>query len=180
MDLSALQDECRAGIHHKFLFFWGHQPRNAGVVDQSCLSQWYPAPFEIDGIAYATAEHYMMAAKARLFGDRDNERAILEASHPGEAKKLGRQIRNFDEQIWERAREQIVFEGNLARFTQHSPLREFLLMTGDRVLVEASPVDRIWGIGLAAQDESAADPLQWKGLNLLGFVLMRVRQQLRE
>jgi len=74
----------------------------------------------------------------------------------------------------------LIVAGNMAKFGQHPDLREFLLGTGDRVLVEASPRDRIWGIGLAAGDERATSPDDWLGLNLLGFALMEVRHQLRD
>ena len=119
----------------------------------------------------------MMAEKARLF-DGSATDAILTASNPGEAKKLGRQIRNFDQAIWEAHRFEIVVRGNLAKFSQHGSLKQYLLGTGDRVLVEASPRDRIWGIGLSASDPAAPNPYDWKGLNLLGFALMAVREQL--
>ncbi|MCG6156629.1 NADAR family protein [Rubinisphaera margarita] len=178
MNLDSLQNECLAGERHKFLHFWGHQPRKTGVVDESCMSQWYPAGFNVEGILYPTAEHYMMAAKARLFDDRTTEQSILNSPHPGAAKKLGRQVSGFDEHLWEQSREQIVLDANRAKFSQHSLLLDFLLRTGARILVEASPHDRIWGIGLSARDAAAHDPLQWLGLNLLGFALMRVRDDL--
>ena len=127
----------------------------------------------------ATAEHYMMAEKARLF-DNSATDAIVAAAHPGEAKKLGRKIRNFDQAIWEKHRFDIVVRGNLAKFSQHEPLKQYLLGTGDRVLVEASPHDRIWGIGIAESDPAAQNPYDWKGLNLLGFALMAVREQLQQ
>ena len=95
------------------------------------------------------------------------------------AKKLGRQVRNFDHARWEAARFDIVVRGNTAKFVQNEPLQSFLFGTGRRVLVEASPVDRIWGIGLAADDPRAMHPEQWRGLNLLGFALMAVRDVLQ-
>ncbi|SDW42628.1 hypothetical protein SAMN05421504_101547 [Amycolatopsis xylanica] len=104
---------------------------------------------------------------------------IRKASHPNEAKTLGRQITGFDEQAWTKHRHDIVVAGNLAKFGQNAELKTFLLNTGDRVLVEASPLDRIWGIGLAEDDERAADPNRWLGLNMLGFALMEVRERLR-
>jgi ribA/ribD-fused uncharacterized protein len=163
----------------KFLSFWSHRPQAGGSVGPGCLSQWWPSPFTVDGRRYATAEHWMMWRKAVLFGDEDRARQILTVGHPGAAKVHGARVRGFDEAVWQRERFGIVVAGNLAKFGQHADLRAFLLGTGDRVLVEASPRDRIWGIGLAADDPRAADPATWRGLNLLGFALMRVREQLR-
>ncbi len=175
----ALIEAVRAGARVKYLHFWGHRPRPDGRIGPSCLSQWWPSPFTVDGVAYATAEHWMMAGKARLFEDAAAERAVLAAGHPAEAKKAGRLVRGFDEAIWARERFRIVVEGSVHKFGAHPALREFLLSTGDRVLVEASPVDRVWGIGLAADDEAAMDPQRWRGPNLLGFALMEARERLR-
>ncbi|MCX4547857.1 NADAR family protein [Streptomyces sp. NBC_01387] len=175
----ALAARIDAGERIKFLAFWGHTPRPDGRIGTSCLSQWWPSPFEVDGVRYATAEHWMMAAKARLFGDADAERAVLAAANPALAKKAGRLVRGFDEEIWQRERYGIVVEGSVHKFGADAALREFLLATGDRVLVEASPMDRIWGIGLAADDERAQQPARWRGLNLLGFALMDARDRLR-
>jgi ribA/ribD-fused uncharacterized protein len=176
----ALVREVRAGAKIKYLHFWGHRPRADGQVGASCLSQWWPSPFTVDGVNYATAEHWMMARKARLFGDAEAERRALEAGHPSQAKKAGRLVRGFEEAVWERERFGIVVEGSVHKFTAHAGLRGFLLGTGDRVLVEASPVDRVWGIGLPADDEAATDPERWRGPNLLGFALMEARGRLRE
>jgi ribA/ribD-fused uncharacterized protein len=171
----ALVEALRAGARVKYLHFWGHRPRPDGRVGASCLSQWWPSPFTVDGVTYVTAEHWMMARKARLFGDAEAERRVLAADHPAQAKKSGRLVRGFDDAIWARERFGIVVEGSVHKFTAHADLREFLLGTCERVLVEASPVDRIWGIGLAADDPAAADPERWRGPNLLGFALMEAR-----
>jgi ribA/ribD-fused uncharacterized protein len=117
--------------------------------------------------------------QARLCGDAETAGKILAAPHPGAAKALGRQVRGFDEQRWAEHRFDVVVAGNMAKFGQHHQLREFLIGTGSRVLVEASPQDRVWGIGLAAGDEQAGSPENWPGLNLLGFALMEVRRRLR-
>jgi ribA/ribD-fused uncharacterized protein len=167
------------GLAPRFLPFWGHQPAADGSIGKTCMSQWFEAGFEVDGQHYATAEHCMMAGKARLFGDEAAHAAIVRCRTPGEAKKLGRGIQGFDDARWEQARFGIVVQANLAKFSQNPALAGYLLSTGDRVLVEASPVDAIWGIGLAADDARATDPAQWRGLNLLGFALMQVRGQLR-
>ena len=169
----------RAGGQTKYLAFWGHQPPPGGGVGKGCLSQWWPSAFTADGETYATAEHFMMAAKALLFGDAEMADRIRDAPHPGAAKELGRQVRGFDEQRWAERRFDLVVTGNLAKFSQHPELRDFLVGTGGRVLVEASPRDRIWGIGLAAEHEHSTLPERWPGLNLLGFALMEVREQLR-
>ncbi|ORT56179.1 hypothetical protein BKD26_28825 [Streptomyces sp. CB03238] len=174
-----LIEQVSRGERVKFLHFWGHTPRRDGTLGASCLSQWWPSPFTVDGVEYATAEHWMMAAKARLFGDADAERQAIEAPNPALAKKAGRLVRGFDETIWKRERFGIVVAGSEHKFAADAELRAFLLSTGDRVLVEASPMDRVWGIGLAADDERAHDPARWRGLNLLGFALMQARATLR-
>lgn len=168
-----------AGEQPKYLLFWGHRPPAGGGVGKGCLSQWWPAPFTVNGEVYPTAEHFMMAGKALLFGDSEAAEQIVRVSHPGAAKALGRQVRGFDERLWAGQRFGIVVTGNLAKFSQHLPLAQFLLATGDRVLVEASLHDRVWGIGLADDDERAAFPRTWQGLNLLGFALMEVRHRLQ-
>ncbi|WBC16379.1 NADAR family protein [Micromonospora sp. WMMA1998] len=162
----------------KYLHFWGHRPQRDGSVGAGCLSQWWPAAFTVDGREYATAEHWMMWHKAMLFGDHEIAGRVLAATHPHRAKALGRQVRDFDEATWTARRFDIVVAGSVAKFGQHDELRRFLLGTGGRVLVEASPTDRIWGIGLAADDPRAGDPATWRGDNLLGFALMRARDAL--
>ncbi len=161
-----------------FFFFWGHTPKVPGVVDKSCLSQWYLAPFEVEGVRYLTAEHWMMAEKARLCGDSETLARILAAATPAEAKKLGRKVSPFDPQRWEAARFEAVVRGNVAKFSAHEELRRFLLATGEAVLVEASPRDRVWGIGMGASNPDAQDPAKWRGLNLLGLALMEARKRL--
>ncbi|MFG3126133.1 NADAR family protein [Streptomyces tendae] len=175
----ALVARVRAGARIKYLCFWGHRPLPDGSIGPSCLSQWWPSPFTVDGVEYATAEHWMMAGKARLFADAEAERRVLAAAHPAGAKKAGRLVRGFDEAVWERERFRIVVQGSVHKFASDPALRAFLLGTGGRVLVEASPVDRVWGIGLAADDEAAQDPERWRGPNLLGFALMAARERLR-
>ncbi|MFI9051307.1 NADAR family protein [Streptomyces sp. NPDC053427] len=169
-----------AGKRLKYVHFWGHRPQRDGGIGASCFSQWWPSPFTVDGVTYATAEHWMMAGKARLFDDPEAERQAISAGHPKQAKDAGRKVRGFDDAVWVQRRFDLVIEGNLHKFGQDAALRAFLLGTHSRVLVEASPLDRIWGIGLAADDERAEKPAQWRGLNLLGFALMEVRQRLAE
>jgi ribA/ribD-fused uncharacterized protein len=163
----------------KYLFFWGHRPQRDGSVGSGCLSQWWPAGFTVDGVRFRTAEHYMMWRKAMLFGDSAMAARILDSRHPRAAKMLGRGVAGFDDRKWTAERFEIVVTGSVAKFGQHPSLRDWLTGTGRRVLVEASPTDRVWGIGLTASDERAADPARWRGLNLLGFALMQARDQLR-
>jgi len=176
--LTALRDAELDGKPIEIAPFWGHRPTASGAVGPGCLSQWWPAEFTVDGVTYPTAEHWMMAAKARLFGDDEGLAAVLAARSPAVAKAAGRKVRDFHEQKWADERYDIVVTGNLAKFRQHEGLREFLLGTGDRVLVEASPYDRIWGIGMGPNNPDVAHPLRWRGLNLLGFALMDVRERL--
>lgn len=165
------------GFSPKYVFFWGHQS-NKSTVEKSCFSQWYPSPFIFDGILYPSAEHFMMAEKARLFNDRSILSKILVSEHPGEAKALGRQVKHFNEDHWQSVRFEIAVKGNIAKFQQNKALGSFLLNTQNRVLVEASPVDAIWGIGLSEGHADVANPSLWPGLNLLGFALMETRNRL--
>lgn len=178
-DIETLRTEVRKGLRPKYIFFWGHQPRPDGTIGNECFSQWWGAAFTVESNRYPTAEHFMMAEKARLFGDVAAFERILAAPNPGAAKKLGRTVQNFDEQTWQRHRFEIVVRGNLAKFEQNKLLREYLLSTGERILVEASPMDRIWGIGMGASNPHIENPEKWRGLNLLGFALMKVRDRLR-
>lgn len=173
-----LAESVAYGAAPKWLLFWGHRPPAGGGVGKGCLSQWWPCAFVVDGVEYTSAEQWMMAAKARLFGDFPAEERILAARSPAEAKKLGRSVRGFDEQIWADQRFELVVRGNLAKFGQDAALGSYLSSTANRVLVEASPQDRIWGIGLSADDPSAREPADWRGLNLLGFALMEARDRL--
>jgi len=176
-DRGALETAYRQGLRPKYLFFWGHRSRG-GLVDKSCLSQWFPSPFEVDGEVYPTAEHWMMAGKAKLFGDEATRVRILAARSPGAAKKLGRLVRTFDAAMWDARSLDIVAQGNVHKFIQNQHLGTFLIGTGKRVLVEASPQDRIWGIGLAQSNPHATNPLKWRGENKLGFALMMARARL--
>ncbi|MER5456239.1 NADAR family protein [Micromonospora sp. NPDC002389] len=177
--VAELIDLVSSGADLRYLRFWGHRPQRDGSVGVGCLSQWWPARFTVDGHEFATAEHYMMWSKATLFGADDVAARILTGPDPRRAKSLGRQVRGFDQATWEAHRYTIVVDASVAKFGQHPDLRAFLLGTGDRILVEASPVDRIWGIGLTADDPRAADPARWQGLNLLGFALGSARERLR-
>jgi ribA/ribD-fused uncharacterized protein len=177
LDRGALLTALSKGVQLEYLLFWGHTARTDGV-GKHVLSQWWPAPFTVDDDRYASAEHFMMAEKARLFGDEAARSAIMAAATPREAKALGRSVSGFDDALWTQHRFDIVMRGSLAKFGQNVELRDYLLGTGHKVLVEASPVDCVWGIGLAADDTRALDPAAWRGLNLLGFALMQARSTL--
>lgn len=179
-DLGTLQERVRAGWSPKYVFFWGHTGSPQRGVGKECFSQWYPAGFTLEGVTYATAEHYMMAQKALLFGDTDAAQQILACRRPAEVKELGRHVRGFDQARWEAHRFDIVVAASRAKFGQNAALRDCILGTASAVLVEASPKDTIWGIGLAEADPRARDPLAWCGLNLLGFALMVARARLAE
>jgi ribA/ribD-fused uncharacterized protein len=142
------------------------------------FSQWHPARFELDGHVFNCAEQYMMYGKAVLFADAEIAAQILESSVPRQHKALGRKVHNFSDAVWKANREKIVADGSRAKFTQNTELRQALLETAGTELVEASPFDRIWGIGLAASDARAEDPKQWRGQNLLGKILTRLRDEL--
>jgi ribA/ribD-fused uncharacterized protein len=176
--IELLSAQIDAGDSFSYLLFWGHRDPPGGGVSRSCFSQWYPARFEVDGVAYPSAEHFMMAEKARLFADEASRLKILQAATPNDAKSLGRRVAGYDESAWLAARFDIVVRGNLAKFQADPRLRAYLLGTTPQILVEASPVDPVWGIGLAADDPRCADPRRWEGLNLLGFALMIVRERL--
>lgn len=169
-----------AGTVFKFLFFWGHTPEADGRVTEACLSQWWPCRFQVDGVEYSFAEQYMMAEKARMFGDREMEEKIMASSHPKEMKAFGRGVKGFDKGRWDASCYGIVKRGNEAKFSQNPQLWNFLKETRKRILVEASPRDRIWGIGMGKSNPDALNPLKWRGKNWLGFALTEVRDSLLE
>lgn len=152
----------------KYVFFWN------GIY-----SQWYEAPMTINGVLYRCAEQYMMHQKALFFGDHEIAEKIMLTSHPKDQKTLGRQIKNFNLDRWTKVCLGIVYKGNYAKFTQNEDLKKELLQTGDRIIVEASPFDQIWGIGMGENEEGIEDPINWKGQNLLGWAIMMVRQNLK-
>jgi hypothetical protein len=152
-------------------FFW-----------KGIFSQWHSSPFEckcIDGSLHKfdNAEQYMMYNKACTFpGNEKIAQRILSSSDPSHIKNLGRQVQNFTESGWKKMRMKVVIYGNYAKFTQNPTLKNALLNTKNNILAEASPYDTIWGIGMSSSDSSAKNPKQWKGTNLLGIALMKVRE----
>jgi len=153
----------------RFTFFWSGP-----------FSQWHPSRFTIDGTIYVTAEQYMMAEKARLFRDEEIRERILAATDPRDQKALGRKVRFFDADRWNEVARDIVYRGSRAKFTTHRDLLTILLETEGTTIVEASPLDTIWGIGLAADSPDASDRTKWQGTNWLGEVLTQLRDNLLE
>jgi len=151
------------------VFFW--------KID-SPFSQWSGAEFEINGINFNCAEQYMMYSKAIFFGDDEIAQKILATDDPSEQKQLGRQVKDFDSEIWDEVCNEIVYEGNLAKFTQNEELQKSLFATDNKILVEINPKDKIWAIGLGQNDERINIPAQWQGENKLGKILMIVRDEL--
>jgi hypothetical protein len=154
-------------IMEQFTFFWGGE-----------FSQWFPSNFVIDGIKYSTCEKYMMAKKAELFGDTDILDKIMKSDDPRQVKAFGRLIKGFDKDKWEAVCKKIVYDGNYAKFTQNKKLLNVLNNTHGTTLVEASPEDKIWGIGLAAYDPRSKDRNKWLGTNWLGEVITQVREDI--
>lgn len=161
-----------------FVFFWGHADRGEGLT-KACLSQWFPCSFVVDGQYYNCAEQYMMAEKARIFGDEEVRQQILAEYNQMTMKKLGRKVRGYDDHIWKDKRFDVVVKGNVAKFSQNEKLRNFLISTGDKIIVEASPKDNVWGIGLDESSPDAIRPRNWQGENLLGFALMEARDMVK-
>ncbi len=151
------------------LLFWGQWPSN-----------WEMSPFTIDDIEYNCVEQWMMAEKARMFGDLEVLAKILASPYPKAQKEFGRKVRGYDDAKWASERYEIVCRGVLEKYRQNDRLRELILSTNDAdEFVEASPEDRIWGIGLRKADFRAWDKSTWRGENLLGLATTRARTILR-
>lgn len=144
---------------------------------KSALSQWHIVDFYVEGINFSCAEQYMMAKKALLFDDITSYTKIMNARHPREMQLLGRQVKFYKQDVWDKFKYEIVYNGNYARFSQSDDQYDLLMSTKGK-LVEASPVDRVWGIGLAKDDPLIKDEKNWKGQNLLGQILTAVRDRL--
>jgi ribA/ribD-fused uncharacterized protein len=178
LDIESLRACLRDGQSFTYLPFYGHTAQ-PGRITNAVYSQFYPVEFQIDGVRYRWAEQWMMAAKARLFGDQEALATILDADDPLACKKIGRRVRNYDDRHWSAARFDLVVEGNIAKFGQNQPLRDHLLGSDDAILVEAAARDQIWGIGFGRDHPAVQDPFRWRGRNLLGFALVKVRAVLR-
>lgn len=157
-------------ITDTMVFFWG---------EQDVFSNWHPSRFVIGGVEYLNVEQYMMAAKARIFKDFAIEAEILAEKYPANMKALGKKVAGYSDEVWFPRREKVVFDGGFAKFTQNLNMAAVLLDTGFRHLVEASPYDSIYGVGLRDNDIRISNPKRWLGQNLLGSNLMRVRTELQ-
>lgn len=155
-------------VTDNLVLFWGSWPSN-----------WTIAPMQIDGQEYNSVEQWMMSEKARLFGDEATRRKILRTPHPMSQKKLGRDVRGYDDRKWKRARFPVVLRGTVEKYAQHPSLEKLILGTGYRLFVEASPDDDVWGIGLGIDDPRALTPTEWLGENLLGQCITTARSVLR-
>lgn len=177
-DFKDLQKDYMKGKKLDFLFFFGHTNDKENVT-KSCLSQWYISNFKESIYNFNCMEKYMMYCKADLFNDEKIKKEILENSSPKTIKELGRKVQSFNENIWNKIKYSIVLHGNYYKFTQNESLMRFILSTKNKVLAEASPYDKVWGIKMSADDENVNNPTKWKGENLLGFALMEVRGEIR-
>ena len=142
------------------------------------LSNWFLSEFTVDGIAFSSVEQYMMYEKAVLFNDHATAEKVLQTNNAAEIKALGRTVRNFDDDVWIKNREEIVYKGVLEKFRQNAELSKKLKETGEDLIAECAVKDRIWGIGLSMQDDGRLCTDKWKGKNLLGKILMRVRDNI--
>lgn len=175
-ELERLENE---GQHFNYLLFYGHQ-KEGDLITKSCLSNWWEQPFVVDGITYPHNEQFIMAEKARLFGDDQKLKQILATANQGACKRFGRQVVGFDSEVWDKNVFDIAVRGSYAKFSQNEDLKAFLLSTGDSIIIEAAPRDRKWGIGLSEHDQRAHYAQLWRGDNLQGFSLMKVRDLIRE
>lgn len=154
-------------ITDKYVFFW-----------QGPFSNWYSASFKMDGVSFLTTEQAFMWQKAMFFDDHEIAAKILSSDSPKAAKDLGRQVKNYNDAKWNEVRSQMMLHACNAKFAQNEEPRKLLLETGERILVEASPYDKIWGIGMGENEDGVENEANWKGLNLLGKVLMQVREKI--
>ena len=154
-------------IKGDYAFFYG-----------GCFSQWWPSKFMVENFTFNCCEQYMMFKKAMLFGDIKSAAEIMAESNPKNIKLIGRRVKNFDNYIWDQTKRDVVYKGNYYKFTENEELKEILLSTGNKVLVEASPKDTIWGVGLSVNDENIEDKNCWRGTNYLGYELTRLKFKL--
>lgn len=157
----------------RFILFCGHSGK------YGFLSNWYPSSFTLNNITFACVEQAMMYGKAILMGDKESARLILTTMDPKRMKALGRQVKNYDDKLWNQHRERVVTEAILAKFEQNVDLKIKLIGTGKDILVEAAHYDKIWGIGMSESHPDSRTPEKWLGLNLLGKCLMTARSQLK-
>lgn len=153
----------------KYIFFYGNKDH---------FSNFYQTKFIVNGINFSCGEQFIMYNKAILFNDIDIATQIINESDPVKIKKLGRKVKNFNDNIWSKMREQIAYNGLYAKYKQNIILHDYIIETDMLKIVEASPIDKIWGIGLGIYDIQIEDKKNWKGSNILGKILMNVRSQL--
>ena len=156
-------------ITDKVVLFWN-----------GTFSNWERSPFKFEGREFNCGEQYMMYKKAEWFDDERVMHLVMKTDDPGTQKKLGREIKNFDPVEWERVCVDVMVDGLREKFLQNPTMLKELMETGTRVIAEASPVDKVWGIGLAEDDPNAEDQSKWDGKNYLGVTLMEVRRLLNE
>ena len=158
-------------VTDKYVFFYR---------SKEIYSNWYMSKLVVNWTEYNCSEQYMMAEKARFFGDMETLDKIMKAVQPRDQKALGRTVKNFDAEQWNRVAKDRVYPGIRAKFEQNIMLRQSMLETGDRIFVEASPTDTIWGVGLAEEDDLILDSKNWRGTNWLGEVLTKVRDDIKK
>jgi len=161
-------NECYHTVTNDFVLFWGGP-----------FSQWAMSDFEIDDVKYNCTEQYMMAAKAMFFNDTEAHKKIMESNNPSDQKQIGREIKGFDTLQWRGICFDIVVRANVAKFTQNEELKQILIESGNKIIVEASPYDKIWGVGLQESDPRCENPALWQGENLLGLALMVARNKIK-
>lgn len=144
--------------------------------ENAYLSNWYPSPFTVEKKNFSSMEQFMMHRKAICFGDEAVAKSILSTDDASQIKALGRQVKNYDEHIWNGIRQIVVYKGLLAKFSQNKDLKDRLKSTGEAILAECAVKDLIWGVGLSMKDPDRLDKTKWKGQNLLGYTLMMVRE----
>lgn len=163
------------GENLNFIVFNSHRPNKTGKASRNCLSNFYFVDFQIDGQKFICNEQWMMYNKAILFGDQETADKILKATVQADIKHLGREVKGFDPKVWDEHKVDIVYKGAYEKFSQNPTLKEYLLNTKDSILVEGSMTDKIWAIGR----RYSLNPHEWRGTNLLGFILMEVRENLK-
>lgn len=144
------------------------------------MSNFYPARFTVDGMAFSSLEQFMMYRKSLCFGDTVSAEKVMAIDDARAIKALGREVANYDDRLWNGVRQIVVYEGLLAKFSQNRDLKDRLLATGDALIVECAASDCIWSIGLSVHDPDRLDQTKWRGANLLGYTLMMVRAKLAE
>lgn len=166
-----LDDMFQTDIAERYTFFWNEFEENG------CFSNWYRCSFVVDGVTYSNTEQYFMAQKALLFRDKVSYAKILKTPDPRACKRLGRDVKPFIPEIWEANKYEIMKAGNRAKFEQNPELRKKMMDTCGTMLAEASPMDKIWGAGLNAEDAKNIPEEQWPGENLLGKILVELREE---